>query len=67
MCMSVCVCARQLCMSVDMAWRTLCRFVCAYVRTQACERARGVVRESDAVSGVTLGLLVFLLSMKGMT
>lgn len=29
--------------------------------------ARGVVRESDAVSGVTLGLLVFLLSMKGMT
>lgn len=42
-------------------------YVCVNACTHACERAGGVVRESDADSGVTLGLLVFLLSMKGMT
>lgn len=32
-----------------------------------CAGVREVIRESDADSGVTLGLPVFLLSMKGMT
>ncbi len=48
-------------------WFTWCHFAGVNVCTHACERARGVVRESDADGGVTLGLLVFLLSMKGMT
>lgn len=41
--------------------------VCLCVCARARQSARGVVRESDADSGVTLGLPVFLLSMKGMT
>ena len=39
--------------------------VCMYEFVHVSERA--VVRESDADSGVTLGLPVLLLSMKGMT
>lgn len=40
---------------------------CAYTCMRARDVASGVVRETDADSGVTLGLPVFLLSMKWMT
>ena len=63
-CVCVCVCP---CASVNASWCTLLDFERADVCSHACARARGVVRESDADSGVTLGLPVFLLSMKGMT
>lgn len=62
----------HLCVTVNMARCTLCHFVrvrayVLYAHMRVRARARGVVRESDADSGVTLGLPVFLLSMKGMT
>lgn len=57
----------RVCVSANVAWRALWLFACVRVRAHTHARARGVVRESDADSGVTLGLPVFLLSMKGMT
>lgn len=74
MCVGVCAC-RQ-CMSVKVARCTFCvtlfscvciQYVCAHEYMCVRVRAGGVVRESDADSEVTLGLPVFLLSMKGMT
>lgn len=53
--------------TADFVALCVCAYAFAHACMCACERGRGVVRESDADSRVTLGLPVFLLSMKGMT